>query len=76
MNKINTYSVRFLNSSTDVLVAPIRVCKRLFELTVEEVGDLFRVVQNVQYVIESVYKTTSTTIVVQDGPLAGQTIQV
>lgn len=58
-----------------VLVAPIRVCKRLFDLTAEEVGDMFRVVQNVQYVIESLYKTTSSTIVVQDGPLAGQTIQ-
>lgn len=58
-----------------VLVAPVRVCKRLFDLTPEEVADMFHVVQKVQAVMESKYKTTSSTIVIQDGPLAGQTIE-
>lgn len=41
-----------------------------------EVADLFQTVQKVQEVMEKVHNTESSTIVVQDGPDAGQTILV
>lgn len=59
-----------------MLVTPIRVAKRLSDLSSLEVADLFRTVQRVQGVMEKVHDTTSSTIVVQDGPDAGQTIWV
>lgn len=39
-------------------------------------ADLFRTVQRVQGVMEKVHDTTSSTVVIQDGPDAGQTIWV
>lgn len=60
----------------DVLVSSIRFTKRLENLTPEEVADLFQTVVKVQKVVENVYKSTSSTICVQDGEYAGQTVPV
>lgn len=60
----------------DVLVAPFRVVEKFTELSSEEVKDLFIVVQKVQKVTEKVHNTNSSTIVIQDGQHAGQTIKV
>ncbi|XP_042909540.1 nitrilase and fragile histidine triad fusion protein NitFhit isoform X2 [Parasteatoda tepidariorum] len=57
-----------------VLVIPIRVAKRLSDLFPYEVADLFTCVQIVQAKIEEAFKTTSSTVAIQDGPEAGQTI--
>lgn len=65
-----------LNTNTDVLVAPLRPVQRLHELSSAEVADLFQTVQKVEAVMGRVHNTSSTTVSVQDGPLAGQTIQV
>ncbi|KAL0279535.1 UNVERIFIED_CONTAM: hypothetical protein PYX00_001066 [Menopon gallinae] len=58
-----------------VLVAPIRPVQRLSELTPDEICDLFLVTQKVSKAMESIQQATSCTIVVQDGPDAGQTIK-
>lgn len=58
----------------DVLVSTKRQVKRLSELTDQETADLFIVAKKVQRVIDSYYKTESTTVTVQDGPDAGQTV--
>uniref|UniRef100_A0A1B6DP50 Nitrilase and fragile histidine triad fusion protein NitFhit n=2 Tax=Clastoptera arizonana TaxID=38151 RepID=A0A1B6DP50_9HEMI len=58
-----------------VLVAPIRSAQRLSELTQSEISDLFNTVKRVQSLVEKVYNAQSSTITVQDGPDAGQTIQ-
>jgi len=58
-----------------VLVAPIRKVKRLIELTDTETTDLFCLAKLVQSMLENVHKVSSSTVTVQDGPLAGQTVQ-
>lgn len=65
-----------LNTNIDVLVAPLRPVQRLHELSSVEVADLFQTVQKVETVMGRVHNTSSSTVSVQDGPLAGQTIQV
>ncbi|XP_076351475.1 ntrilase and fragile histidine triad fusion protein NitFhit isoform X2 [Tachypleus tridentatus] len=57
-----------------VLIAPLRPAERLKDLTGPEISDLFTCVQKVQGVIEEVHGVQSSTIAVQDGPEAGQTI--
>ncbi|KAK6624221.1 hypothetical protein RUM44_011080 [Polyplax serrata] len=57
-----------------VLVAPLREVKYFSELTPEEVADLFQTSQMVSKIMSHIHGTTSSTIVVQDGPEAGQTI--
>jgi bis(5'-adenosyl)-triphosphatase len=57
-------------------VAPNRVVAKMTELSSDEVQDLFLAVQKVQKVIEKVHVTNSSTIVIQDGQDAGQTIKV
>lgn len=72
------YTLAFVNKRCavpgHVLVIPIRVAKRYSDLSSLEVADLFRTVQRVQGVMEKVHDTTSSTVVIQDGPDAGQTI--
>lgn len=46
------------------------------DLSQEEISDLFQTVVRVQRVMETEQKTMSTTVCVQDGPLAGQTMPV
>uniref|UniRef100_A0A914CTR1 Nitrilase and fragile histidine triad fusion protein NitFhit n=1 Tax=Acrobeloides nanus TaxID=290746 RepID=A0A914CTR1_9BILA len=57
-----------------VLVAPIREVKRLAELTDPETADLFITVTKIQRLLESYYKAEASTVTVQDGPDAGQTV--
>jgi len=57
-------------------VAPIRTVEKLTDLSSSEVMDLFLAVQKVQKVIEQVHNTNSSSIVIQDGQHAGQTIKV
>lgn len=57
-------------------MSPIRCVSRMSDLAVEEVADLFALVSKVIPVVEKAYNGTSTTVVVQDGKDAGQTIQV
>ncbi|XP_044728218.1 nitrilase and fragile histidine triad fusion protein NitFhit [Chrysoperla carnea] len=58
-----------------VLVSSVRESKRLSDLTPTEVADLFKTAIKVQKAVEEVYKATSSTVVVQDGPEAGQTVK-
>uniref|UniRef100_A0A1B6JCQ5 Nitrilase and fragile histidine triad fusion protein NitFhit n=1 Tax=Homalodisca liturata TaxID=320908 RepID=A0A1B6JCQ5_9HEMI len=58
-----------------VLVASLRPVLKLTDLKPAEVADLFQTVQRVQSVMEKIHNTTSATVTVQDGPLAGQSIQ-
>lgn len=60
----------------DVLVASIRPAKRLADLKPEEVSDLFQTAVEVQKVMENVQGAESSTICVQDGKFAGQTVPV
>lgn len=60
----------------DVLVSSVRPAERLRDLTPEEVADLFQTVVKVQKVMETVHCSTSSTICVQDGADAGQTVHV
>lgn len=57
-----------------VLVIPVRKVDRLKDLSPEEVADLFLVVQKVAKFIEEYHGSTSTTVSIQDGPEAGQSI--
>ena len=59
-----------------MLVAPVRCVPRMSQLSPEEISDLFAIVYKVTPVVEKVYGASSTTIVVQDGKDAGQTIEV
>lgn len=72
------YSMAFVNKKPvipgHVLVSPLRCAKRLGDLSQAEVTDLFQCVQVVQNVIEKEYKTSSSTVSIQDGPDAGQSI--
>uniref|UniRef100_A0A1I8EB97 Nitrilase and fragile histidine triad fusion protein NitFhit n=1 Tax=Wuchereria bancrofti TaxID=6293 RepID=A0A1I8EB97_WUCBA len=58
----------------DVLVCPIRNVKRLTELSHTETSDLFITAKRIQTMLEDYYKATSSTVCVQDGPEAGQTV--
>jgi len=56
------------------LVSPVRMVEKLGDLTEEELTDLFKVVQKVEMFSQKFYKVGSTTISIQNGPLAGQSI--
>lgn len=60
----------------DVLVSPRRIATRLTDLTDCETADIFNVSKKVQAMLEKHYKTNSTSVAVQDGPDAGQTVSV
>ncbi|XP_072391759.1 nitrilase and fragile histidine triad fusion protein NitFhit [Diabrotica undecimpunctata] len=57
-----------------VLVATLRCAPRLLDLTQEEIADLFQTVIKVQRAMEVEHDAGSTTICVQDGKFAGQTV--
>lgn len=57
-----------------VLISPLRVCKKFTELTRAELTDLMLLVQKVEKTLERLYETESTTITVQDGVHAGQSV--
>lgn len=58
------------------MVATKRIVPRLHLLNPQEISDLFITVTSVQRAVEEMHNCTSSTIVVQDGPDAGQTIPV
>ncbi|CAI5446284.1 unnamed protein product [Caenorhabditis angaria] len=57
-----------------VLVSPKRVALRLTDLSDEETADLFVLAKKVQKMIEKFHGVNATTICVQDGKEAGQTV--
>ncbi|KAL1509808.1 hypothetical protein ABEB36_004489 [Hypothenemus hampei] len=57
-----------------VLVSSLRPTKRLHDLTQEEIADLFQLTVNVSRIMETVHNAGSSTVCIQDGPSAGQTI--
>ena len=58
----------------DVLVIPIRLVPRFIDLQSDEVADLFQAARHVQRGMELLHQVTSSTLTIQDGPDAGQTI--
>ncbi|XP_055530812.1 nitrilase and fragile histidine triad fusion protein NitFhit isoform X1 [Wyeomyia smithii] len=58
-----------------VLVSTKRAAARLPDLTPAEISDFFQSICKVQQVAEKLYDATSSTVTVQDGPEAGQTVQ-
>lgn len=58
-----------------VLVAPIRKVRRLQELNEDESLQFIKSIRNVQKTVEYAYKCKSSTLTIQDGPDAGQTIE-
>ncbi|KAG5883506.1 hypothetical protein JTB14_013933 [Gonioctena quinquepunctata] len=57
-----------------VLIATIRRVPRLVDLSQEEIADLFQTAIAVQKVVETEHNASSSTICVQDGHFAGQTV--
>lgn len=57
-----------------VLVSPLRVCKKYKELTDNEIQDMMLLVRKVEEALEHIYETESTTITLQDGVDAGQSV--
>lgn len=72
------YSYAFVNHRPvlpgHVLLSPLRVCKKFTELSKAEVTDLMLLVQRVERTLERLYETESTTITIQDGVDAGQSV--
>lgn len=72
------YSYAFVNHRPvlegHVLVSPLRVCKKFKDLSNSEVTDLMLLVQKVEKTLEHMYETESTTITIQDGVDAGQSV--
>ncbi|KAJ8982346.1 hypothetical protein NQ317_013096 [Molorchus minor] len=57
-----------------VLVATLRQTSRLINLSQEEIADIFQTAIAVQRVMEQEHNCSSSTICVQDGKFAGQTV--
>jgi diadenosine tetraphosphate (Ap4A) HIT family hydrolase len=60
----------------DVLVIPTRLVERFEQLRSEEVRDLFLLAQRVQKIVECIHEAKASTMTIQDGTDAGQTIKV
>ncbi|KAE9421207.1 hypothetical protein Angca_004095, partial [Angiostrongylus cantonensis] len=75
----SAYSFAFVNLKPvlngHVLVSPKRVCYHLTDLSDAETADLFIVSKKVQKILEKLHNVTSSTVCVQDGPDAGQTVK-
>lgn len=73
------YSYAFVNHRPvlpgHVLVSSLREAKKFTDLTADEVSDLFNTVQKVQKIIEQENNTNSSTICIQCGEHAGQSIR-
>lgn len=70
------YNLSRFQYSLDVLVASRRNVPRLKDLNPEEIIDFFMTVCKCQRLLEEYYNTTSSTVTVQDGCDAGQTVKV
>lgn len=72
------YSYAFVNHRPvlegHVLLSPLRVCEKFTDLTKAELADLMQSVQKIEKMLERVHGNNSTTITVQDGPDAGQSV--
>ncbi|KAJ1363935.1 Nitrilase and fragile histidine triad fusion protein NitFhit [Parelaphostrongylus tenuis] len=75
----SAYSFAFVNLKPvlngHVLISPKRICYRLTDLSDAETADLFIVAKKVQRMLEKFHNVTSSTVCVQDGPDAGQTVK-
>ncbi|ODM92781.1 Nitrilase and fragile histidine triad fusion protein NitFhit [Orchesella cincta] len=58
-----------------VLISSKRVAMRLCDLSPSEISDIFTLAQKVQTIMEAIHGASSSTITVQDGKDAGQTVQ-
>ncbi|XP_067942687.1 nitrilase and fragile histidine triad fusion protein NitFhit-like isoform X2 [Watersipora subatra] len=58
-----------------MLVSPIRVVKRMADLTFAEMADLFESVSTVSEAVKKEFAAESLTVTIQDGPDAGQTVE-
>ncbi|CAI4221821.1 unnamed protein product [Auanema sp. JU1783] len=58
-----------------ILVSPKKAHKNLTDLSDEETADLYITAKKVQKMLQKVYGNDSTTVCVQDGTEAGQTVQ-
>ncbi|KAK2714404.1 nitrilase and fragile histidine triad fusion protein NitFhit-like [Artemia franciscana] len=76
---VTKYTMAFVNLKCvvpgHVLVSPIRPALRIENMDACETTDLFLTVKKVQAVLEKVHETTSSTMSIQDGVDAGQTIR-
>lgn len=70
------FNILHISYLSDVLVATRRCVSRLKDMTSEEIVDFFMTVCKCQRLLEEYYKTTSSTVTVQDGQFAGQTVRV
>ncbi len=61
-------------SEGHTLVVPVNPVQRITELSKLELGELFEGVKNVQSLLSNYYNTTDFTVVIHDGPNAGQEI--
>lgn len=59
-----------------MLISSLRVAQRLSDLEEDEVADLFKTAVKVQKVVEEIYNSCSSTVCVQDGEHAGQSVPV
>ncbi|XP_071817912.1 bis(5'-adenosyl)-triphosphatase-like isoform X2 [Apostichopus japonicus] len=59
-----------------ILISPLRLVERFAGLTQNEIADLFQTAQSVSKNLEGHFKATSLSIAIQDGPDAGQTVQL
>lgn len=75
-NIVLSFSYNLDFSPSDVLVATRRCVSRLKDLTAEEIVDFFLTVSKCQRMLELRYQTPSSTVTVQDGEFAGQTVKV
>ncbi|ENN74375.1 hypothetical protein YQE_09032, partial [Dendroctonus ponderosae] len=57
-----------------VLVSTIRRVQRLHDMTQEEIADLFQTAVKISKIMEAAYQAASSTVCVQDGEYAGQTV--
>lgn len=65
-----------ISEFSDVLISPKRVTERLTDLSDSETADMFIVAKKVQAMLEKHHNVKASTICVQDGKEAGQTVPV
>ncbi|CAJ0603226.1 unnamed protein product [Cylicocyclus nassatus] len=58
-----------------VLISPKRICHHLTDLTDAETADLFIVAKKVQRMLEKFHNVSSSSVCIQDGEEAGQTVK-
>lgn len=74
--KLLIFETKIMSSFLDVLVASLRKVAKFTELNASEIADIFSCVQTIQKQFEKHFDCSSTTIAIQDGPDAGQTVKV